>query len=423
MPTWKQERPTWCPHTDCGFCMRVHDSLCGGHLPKPEPHDGDFNDHRLCLRFRDDGEVVDFQCNDTDLWHLTRVIEKVKSPPKSGEVAIEHDDKTTAEHVFESLEVPDITEPDAEEGEGGDVDVVCSKCGSNDICPSDIEGMFICRSCGADLYSSGVSTDDMLESIAAATAIYPRSELEFEVALTTALRKANNVSAANNALRIRVKDLEAELERVQCKCDDLLYVEASMFEVSQENAGLDSDLEDLEVETEHQCSSIDQLEHDLSKARAEADRLEGERYKWKRRWAAASRAKVRHRRTSMKLTATVARVKDELTAHAVLSAHPEGQANGYKMIIKNAVLALDSPVDLVRLTYQGYDGDLCRYDVEGQPECVWVHKIVSDSMDDPDTLLLVPLKEKHEQEERHGGDDSGSRTEGNDRGVGGDDTG
>jgi len=47
MTEWKQERPNWCPHTDCLFKRRVQDAMCGGHLPTPVEHDGGFNDYRL----------------------------------------------------------------------------------------------------------------------------------------------------------------------------------------------------------------------------------------------------------------------------------------------------------------------------------------------------------------------------------------
>ncbi len=60
---WKQERPSWCPHQDCVFCRRSQDALCGGRLPKPEPHEGDENTHRLCIKA---GEVFDLQVNNTD---------------------------------------------------------------------------------------------------------------------------------------------------------------------------------------------------------------------------------------------------------------------------------------------------------------------------------------------------------------------
>lgn len=78
MTTWKQERPAWCGHKDCKFVQRVQDAMCGGHLPVPEPHNGDFNDHRLCLRFKDDGSVTDIQCNNTDLYALFRIISKLR---------------------------------------------------------------------------------------------------------------------------------------------------------------------------------------------------------------------------------------------------------------------------------------------------------------------------------------------------------
>lgn len=45
------------------------DAICVGHLPKPEPHDGDENIHRWCLNgAADNGGVFDLQINNTDLW-------------------------------------------------------------------------------------------------------------------------------------------------------------------------------------------------------------------------------------------------------------------------------------------------------------------------------------------------------------------
>lgn len=65
---WKQERPSWCPHTDCLFKRRVMDGMCCGDLPEPAPHDGDFNNYRFCLNgAADNGGVFDLQVNDTDL--------------------------------------------------------------------------------------------------------------------------------------------------------------------------------------------------------------------------------------------------------------------------------------------------------------------------------------------------------------------
>jgi len=69
MTTWKQERPSWCPHSDCLFVRRAMDAMCVGHLPEPIAHDGDFNQHRWCLNGTSDtGGVFDLQINDTDLW-------------------------------------------------------------------------------------------------------------------------------------------------------------------------------------------------------------------------------------------------------------------------------------------------------------------------------------------------------------------
>lgn len=69
--TWTQERPTWCPHTDCLFRRRAMDSICGGELPTPTEHDGGLNTHRVCLNgAADDGRVFDLQVNASDLGWL-----------------------------------------------------------------------------------------------------------------------------------------------------------------------------------------------------------------------------------------------------------------------------------------------------------------------------------------------------------------
>lgn len=75
----KIPRPVWCPHADCGFLWQTHDSACVGKLPSPDPHDGDFNTHRLCLHgARDDGEwTFDFKVNKSDAWHLSRLLRLV----------------------------------------------------------------------------------------------------------------------------------------------------------------------------------------------------------------------------------------------------------------------------------------------------------------------------------------------------------
>ena len=69
---WKQERPAWCPHTDCRFLRRSQDALCGGELPQPVPHDADENTHRLCIRTDD---VFDLQVNATDLGYFRWILD------------------------------------------------------------------------------------------------------------------------------------------------------------------------------------------------------------------------------------------------------------------------------------------------------------------------------------------------------------
>lgn len=64
MGTYKQERPSWCQHESCLFLRRAVDHLCGGELPALEPHDGDFNTHRICIKTE---EVFDLQVNVSDL--------------------------------------------------------------------------------------------------------------------------------------------------------------------------------------------------------------------------------------------------------------------------------------------------------------------------------------------------------------------
>jgi len=64
MVTYKQEKPSWCEHEGCLFLRGAVDCLCGGKLPAPEPHDGDFNTHRICIGPE---EVFDLQVNVSDL--------------------------------------------------------------------------------------------------------------------------------------------------------------------------------------------------------------------------------------------------------------------------------------------------------------------------------------------------------------------
>ncbi len=74
----ENKRPEWCPHPDCIFKMNTQDLICSGDLPKPEAHDNDFNDHRICTDERETGHGVhDLQINRTDAWHFKRHMERI----------------------------------------------------------------------------------------------------------------------------------------------------------------------------------------------------------------------------------------------------------------------------------------------------------------------------------------------------------
>ena len=77
MGDWKQEKPEWCPHQDCGFCARGQDSICIGKLPKSLDHDGVANTHRLCMRgAADDGLWLhEVEWNRGDAWNFRRIID------------------------------------------------------------------------------------------------------------------------------------------------------------------------------------------------------------------------------------------------------------------------------------------------------------------------------------------------------------
>ena len=74
-PSWRCERPSWCPVPGCGFVASSQAALCIGRLPAPEPHDGGENTHRLCLKgAKDDGEWLFKLCiNRGDAWHIGRM--------------------------------------------------------------------------------------------------------------------------------------------------------------------------------------------------------------------------------------------------------------------------------------------------------------------------------------------------------------
>jgi hypothetical protein len=73
------KRPDWCINSDCLFDIQSQDKMCIGKLPKPEPHDNDFNTHRLCIDTRETGHgIFDLQINWTDCWGLIRLLNRVK---------------------------------------------------------------------------------------------------------------------------------------------------------------------------------------------------------------------------------------------------------------------------------------------------------------------------------------------------------
>lgn len=80
MTVWKQERPEWCPHRDCGFVFRVQDAACTGRLPVPEVHENYFNTHRLCLRNQVESEMLaELHWNRTDAWSFGRLCHAIQS--------------------------------------------------------------------------------------------------------------------------------------------------------------------------------------------------------------------------------------------------------------------------------------------------------------------------------------------------------
>jgi len=75
---WKQEKPSWCQHPECIFLRQIQNLLCAGQLPKPMPHDDDFNTHRICFTEGGaDDEVFDLQVNKSDLYHFRRVLNAI----------------------------------------------------------------------------------------------------------------------------------------------------------------------------------------------------------------------------------------------------------------------------------------------------------------------------------------------------------
>lgn len=78
----KQQKPEWCPFTDCIFVVNTQDAACIGKLPTPEPHLDDFNTHRLCLHAREDEDWhFNIQINKSDAWNLRRILDRAFCVP------------------------------------------------------------------------------------------------------------------------------------------------------------------------------------------------------------------------------------------------------------------------------------------------------------------------------------------------------
>jgi len=61
------------------------DAICGGQLPAPEPHDGDFNTHRFCINGASDtGGIFDLQVNKTDLWWFRFIFDSLDGKNTAG---------------------------------------------------------------------------------------------------------------------------------------------------------------------------------------------------------------------------------------------------------------------------------------------------------------------------------------------------
>jgi len=73
------ERPDWCPYQDCICKANSQSQVCIGKLPKPEPHENDFNTHRFCLDERETKHGIhDLQINWSDAWNMIRLLNLVK---------------------------------------------------------------------------------------------------------------------------------------------------------------------------------------------------------------------------------------------------------------------------------------------------------------------------------------------------------
>ncbi len=72
------KRPQWCPHKDCQYLADSQSLMCKGRLPKPEPHEDDFNTHRLCINTEETGHgIFDLQINHTDAYLLSNLLKGI----------------------------------------------------------------------------------------------------------------------------------------------------------------------------------------------------------------------------------------------------------------------------------------------------------------------------------------------------------
>lgn len=77
---FKNKRPDWCPHVDCAWKIIIQEKICGGELPKPTEHNGDFNTHRLCIDTRETGHgIFDLMINRTDMYAFDRIFKRLRT--------------------------------------------------------------------------------------------------------------------------------------------------------------------------------------------------------------------------------------------------------------------------------------------------------------------------------------------------------
>ena len=80
MTVWKQQRPEWCPHSDCGYAASSQGCICVGELPAPTPHLNSFNTHRLCITQScpgDDEWLFKLEISSGDANGMARVLGRV----------------------------------------------------------------------------------------------------------------------------------------------------------------------------------------------------------------------------------------------------------------------------------------------------------------------------------------------------------